>query len=367
MVGQTPPPVTGQSVAIQSFLDGAYERIELHHVAMTFSRDVGEIGQVRIRKLLQLPLLVSRVLLAQLHLRAEVFYYPPSASETVPFLRDVAVLLGCRWAFPRTVFHLHSGGMADAYERRGRIGRLLFRAAYGRPDVTISLWDGDSADSDVLGVRRRRAVVANGVPDDAAPLLASPRPRNEVPVLLYVGAVRESKGVLVLLHACAALRSAGLPFSLELVGEGQPPDFEAEVRRRITALGLEGRVELVGALTGPEKWVRFRSADVFCFPSFFEHENLPLAVIEAMEFGLPVVATRWRGIPSLVVHGQTGYLVDVGDSAGLAERLRCLVGDAALRSSMGSAARRRYLENYGVDAYRSALEAAIVAAVAATS
>jgi glycosyltransferase involved in cell wall biosynthesis len=362
VVGQTPPPVNGQSVAIQSFLEGMYEKIELRHVPMTFSRNVAEIGRFRVRKLLQLPLLVARVLGARLRQGGQVLYYPPSPAQTVPFLRDAAVLLCSRWAFRHTVFHLHSGGMAEAYQRRGRLGRFVFRAAYSRPDVVVALWPGGSEGA--LLRAKRQVVVAYGVPDDAAARLASPRPRNQVPLLLYVGAVRESKGVLVLLEACGALRSAGVPFRLQLVGESQPATFHLEVRSRVAALGLEECVELVGPLTGPEKWTRLHGAEVFCFPSFFEHENLPLAVIEAMEFALPVVATRWRGIPSLVVDGETGYLVDVGDSAALAERVATLLRDAELRSSMGAAARRRYVARYGVDRYRAALEDAIVAAVA---
>lgn len=362
VVGQTPPPVNGQNLAIQSFLDGRYDTIELHYVPMRFSGDMAEVGRLRFKKLLLLPVLVARVLGAQLRLRAEVLYYPPSPARTVPFLRDAVVLVCCRWAFRHTVFHQHSGGMAQAYERRGRLGRLVFRAAYSHPDVVVTLWPADPPEGSVLGARRE-AVVAYGVPDDAASWLASPPPSRDIPVLLYVGAVRRSKGVLVLLDACAVLRSAGVRIRLELVGESQPASFAGDVRRHISALGLEDCVALVGPTAGDEKWARFRGADVFCFPSFFEHENLPIAVIEAMEFALPVVASRWRGLPSLVAEGETGYLVDVGDSAALAERIGDLVGDATLRHAMGEAARRRYQARYGVDRYRHALEAAVVSAL----
>jgi glycosyltransferase involved in cell wall biosynthesis len=73
-------------------------------------------------------------------------------------------------------------------------------------------------------------------------------------------------------------------------------------------------------------------------------------------FGLPVVATRWRGIPAVVDDGVTGFLVPVRDPAALALALEQLILDAGLRQSLGAAGRRKYLEEFTIDRHLERLE-----------
>src|SRR4051794_36516731 len=90
---------------------------------------------------------------------------------------------------------------------------------------------------------------------------------------------------------------------------------------------------------------RMRVADVFCQhsivdPETGDEEGLPVAILEAMVHGLPVVSTRHAGIPDAVADGVSGFLVEEGDVAGMARHLARLAADPALRSRMGRAGRR---------------------------
>jgi glycosyltransferase involved in cell wall biosynthesis len=78
--------------------------------------------------------------------------------------------------------------------------------------------------------------------------------------------------------------------------------------------------------------------------------------IEAMMFGLPVVATNWRGLPDIVVDGETGFLVPPKDAKSIAERLERLISDQDLRRIMGAAGRRRYEQNFTVEKFRNSME-----------
>jgi glycosyltransferase involved in cell wall biosynthesis len=177
--------------------------------------------------------------------------------------------------------------------------------------------------------------------------------------VLFVGVLRESKGVLDLVDACAKLRADGVAFELHLMGECQPPAFGDVIAQRAREADIADAVVMVGRRTGEDKWGEYLRADVFCFPTFFEYETFSLVVLEAMQFELPVVATSWRGVKDIVRHGETGYLVPVHDPSEVANRLAQLLADAGLRRSMGSAGRRRYLENFTDEHYRRGLEAAI--------
>jgi glycosyltransferase involved in cell wall biosynthesis len=237
----------------------------------------------------------------------------------------------------------------------------LFRRAYGRPEVAIVLSEFSRVDGDRLGASETR-VIPYGIPDESGRFAVRAVRHNEVPQVLFVGAVRESKGVIILLEALAILRTRDVPFSARVVGPFSSAEFEARARGLVNTAGLDEHVELSGTLIGDDKWRSYAGADVFCFPTFYESESFPVVLLEAMQFGLPVVATRWRGVPAIVREGETGYLVATRDAVAVADRLEQLLGDRDLRASMGVASRERYLAEYTLEVWRSRIERALLRA-----
>jgi glycosyltransferase involved in cell wall biosynthesis len=357
-VGQTPPPFHGQSVMIRYALQGAYRGVRLHHVRVAFARSIDDIGRPRPGKLAHLVSVLVRITWARLQYRAPVLYYHPAGPSRLPAYRDIVLLLATRWMFRATVLHFHAGGVSELYGDLGPVGRWLYRRAYFHADVGIRTSELAPDDPGRLHARRQ-VVVRNGVPDLAAVARRAPpsRPPGEPPTVLYVGHLWESKGVLVLIDAAAALLRQNVRFKVELVGEYPSREIEQRARRLIRDHGLEHVVVHRGLLTGDERLTAYAGADVFCFPSFYEAETFGIVLLEAMQFALPVVATRWRGIPSVVDDGVTGYLVAVRDSAALADRLARLLEDEALARRMGEAARSAYEERFTLDRFHRDLQA----------
>jgi glycosyltransferase involved in cell wall biosynthesis len=108
-----------------------------------------------------------------------------------------------------------------------------------------------------------------------------------------------------------------------------------------------------------EKAAAYRAADIFCYPTHYEVESFGLVVVEAMQFSLPVVASRWRGVPSVVAEGESGLLVPVRDPTALAQALQTLVDDPRLRRRLGTRGREIYLERFTEERYRQAMEAVL--------
>jgi len=177
------------------------------------------------------------------------------------------------------------------------------------------------------------------------------------PVLLYVGVLRESKGLLVLVEACRRLHQRGIDFRLHLMGAFDSSRFESMLRAALEDAGLTAQTVFLGALAGDEKAACFRASDVFCYPSHFESESFGRAIVEAMLFSLPVVATRWRGIPSVVVEDENGILVPVHDPSGLDAALATLLENQELRLRMGRRGRELYLQRFTEERYRRDMEA----------
>ncbi|TFG88717.1 MAG: glycosyltransferase family 1 protein, partial [Gemmatimonadales bacterium] len=356
VVAQTPPPVHGQAVATARFLEGAYTRIRLHHVRMAFSDEGADVGRFRLSKIGRLAGLVVRVVLARMRTGARVLYYPPGGPSRIPFARDVVFLGLLRPLFDRVVFHFHATGVSRLYASLGPVGRALFRRAYFEPDLAICLAPETTEDAQFIRARRV-TVVPNGVDDPG--VAGKLEARAVPPRILFVGHVRETKGVLVLLEACRKLHAHGVALELVLLGGFHPPEFEDEFRQRVASAGLAGAVRCDGEVNGADKWRAFAQAAVFCFPTYYEAETAPLALLEAMACGLPVVATRWRGIPSIVREGVTGYLVEPRHPDALADRLAQVLRDGPLRERLGRAGRDEYERRFTLDRHRAGMEEAL--------
>lgn len=358
VVGQTPPPFHGQAVMVQNLVEAPPEGCRVAHVRMHFSAAVAEIGRISLRKLLHQVGLIFRIAVARLRHGSTILYYVPGGPTRAAVLRDIVTLLTTRWMFRSLVLHIHAGGISEYVSRQPRLIRALHLSACGDADAVIELSEFAPPDARFLHARRR-LVIPNGIPDGSI-LAPSSRTPHPVPRVLYVGALLASKGLHVLLDACRRLRDEGLAFHLDLVGEFADEPSRRDATEFISRHRLSDVVHILGVLTGTTKRDACRDADVFCFPSFYEAEGVPLAVLEAMQFSLPVVATRWRGIPLLVADAETGLLVPPNDASALAEGLGRMLRDPVLRKTMGDAGRRRYEAHFTLDPWRQRMAAAFL-------
>ena len=182
-------------------------------------------------------------------------------------------------------------------------------------------------------------VVPNGILGrDVSPFQAAST------TVLFVGRLRTRKAVAVLLEALGLLRKERVAVDLRIVGNGEQ---EEELRRQCQALGLEESVDFVGAVARDEMDAHYASAAIFCLPSIYE--GFPLAILEAMAGGLPVVSTTVSGIPEAVEDGTTGMLVEPEDARGLAAALGSLLAQPGLRRSMGTAGRQRFDREFSIE------------------
>lgn len=168
--------------------------------------------------------------------------------------------------------------------------------------------------------------------------------------VLFLGIVGERKGSYDLLQAFAQAVRREPRLHLSIGGNGEIEKAEAFARD----LDLGCHVSFLGWVDGNEKQRLLGETDVFVLPSY--NEGLPVSVLEAMAWGIPVVTTPVGGIPELIAHGVNGFFVPPGDVYALQERLVALAGNAATRVTVGRAAREAILTRFSRDAILPALE-----------
>jgi len=161
-------------------------------------------------------------------------------------------------------------------------------------------------------------VVRCGV-DDAF-LKLDPVPVPETNTLVLVAGLVEQKGHLLLLQALEKVRDAGFAFQMIFVGDGHlRPILEAKVAR----LGLKEHVRFAGWQSNDQVREHLRRARALVMPSFAE--NLPVAMMEALAMGRPVLGTYIAGVPELIESGVNGWLVPAGNVAATAEAILAIL------------------------------------------
>lgn len=158
----------------------------------------------------------------------------------------------------------------------------------------------------------------------------------------FVGRLSPEKAPEVFLRAVAVLLERLPQAHAVLVGEGP---MKTQLRDAIRRHGLEGRAHLFGSVDD----VRPVLHDLDLLVSSSDAEAMPLALMEGMASGLPVVATRVGGVPDIVEHGGTGWLVQPRDYEDLAGRMHQMLTQPELRQAMGAAARQRMERHHRLD------------------
>ncbi|HEY7539338.1 MAG TPA: glycosyltransferase family 4 protein [Methylomirabilota bacterium] len=203
---------------------------------------------------------------------------------------------------------------------------------------------------EALGVRTDHvAVVPYGVDAKFAPRpprvdLAERWGLRGRQVVLFFGGLKPRKNLETMLDVWTAVAPSHPDARLLVAGGGVLLD---DLRRRADRLGISSSVVFTGYVPEADKADYFNLAEVFFFPSAME--GFGLAVGEAMSSGLPVVVSNRGSIPELVVDGEGGFVSDPTDPARFAERLRLLLGDAALRHKLGQANAARIEERFRWD------------------
>ncbi|QYU70457.1 glycosyltransferase family 4 protein [Leptolyngbya sp. 15MV] len=158
------------------------------------------------------------------------------------------------------------------------------------------------------------------------------------------------KGFDLLVEAMARLRARGVPATATIIGDG--PERE-RLETMIEQKGLRGVVELAGARPNAEALAMLDGADVFALPCRVatggDRDGIPVSLMEAMARGICVVAGRVEPIDELVKDGETGVLVEQGDSEALAAAIERLWRDAALRRRLGDAGREWVRREFSIE------------------
>jgi len=357
--------------------------IECYHVNTRLSQKLEDIGDFRIGKFFLLLGYCLEAIWCRLRYGVTNFYYVPAPGKRSALYRDWLVMLICRPFFKRAILHWHAAGLGKWLETdvQMRFRSLTYRLMR-QVDLSVVLSKYNRADAEKLFSRRIR-VVSNGIADPCPGFAREILPRRKARLAarrkllagqglgtddlkdtggdpqtlkaLYLAHCTRDKGLFDTLAGVALanqrFKEGGSPISVRLVVTGNfvTAAEKAEFDLVRAQTGVREVVEYLGFVSGEQKNQLLSQADLFCFPTYYQNENQPVNLLEAMAFGLPILTTRWRSIPELFPAHYAG-LVDAQSPEQIVNAMTAL-----MIGEVGEGFRESFLRSFTLDRHLSGL------------
>ena len=341
-----PPPIHGSAIVNQYIRNSQLIKggFDCDYVNLSTSRGLGEIGKQTPQKVLRLAKALIKEL-CLLFTRKYNLCYLSITCHGAGFLKDAPFVLLCKLFGRNIVIHQHNKGMANDVDRW--LYRWLLPLVYKNAKVILLSWRLYS-DIEKYVPMENVVICPNGIPD--AGYIYEER-KNDVPKVLFLSNLIESKGVLVLLDSLKLLKDKGRQFVCDIVGGETQEIDKKRIFEEVNSRGLLENVQYHGRKYGKEKEAFLKNADILAFPTFYQNECFPLVLLEAMQYGLPIVTTDEGGILDMVEDGENGLICKKNDPVSLAYSLEELLKDKALCEKYGRKGREIYEKDYSLNSF----------------
>lgn len=319
-VVSTPPPTGGASImnqnTIEIFRKNGYEVV---HINPKFPKDEADREQPSIRKLAELVRVMIAILFYLSFHRIDKIYYGLSSNRSA-FVKDFILLYVPLVLQKAVILHLHLSNLTEFYSSSGHIVKWMFRFIVSRNSLFLVLSENLKEKFRDIIPAEKMMVVWNGI---YPPQITVERSYDkEELVCLYLGILHRAKGFFRVVEAAQHVKERNVKFYI--VG---PPGLgfdQHEIAEYLRRAGLEDTVFFLGPKYDQTKDEIYARSDIFVFPTSFKPEAFPLVLLEAMSYGLCVLASPVGAIPEIIKDGQNGFILKSLDPTEIAEKISLL-------------------------------------------
>lgn len=271
-------------------------------------------------------------------------------AEHISFLRKSFFMLTARCFGKKYIMHIHGSELNTYYDNKcGRLLQGYIRFVFNRASAIIVIseeWKrwilSVSGNTNIVLIHNPIQIPATVNHDDT-----TQRTQN----VAFLGRLVAQKGVADLLAAFDhVLKTSSKPVHLWIGGDGDMGMVESDIKK----YNLNEHVTLLGWIQGEIKEELLKKTDVLVLPSY--NEVLPMVILEALAYSIPVIASRVGGIPDAITHGKEGFLINPGDIDAIAKYILELTQNSDLKKTMRTKARARAELNFSSEMILSKLD-----------
>ncbi|RXJ52446.1 glycosyltransferase family 4 protein [Gelidibacter gilvus] len=344
---QLPPPIHGVSVINEhiynlDIFNGPFRKDE---VELKFSNNLETLSQLSFEKIFRTFKIAYSLIKKCITFRPNFIYFTISPANNT-FYRDLLYVLIIKVMRVHPIYHLHGKGIADNITKHGfllKIYRWVFNNA-----TIIHLSDGLLA-SEITPLNltnTKTYTLQNGIKKVEGS--SSFKLEEKEDDILFLSNLFPSKGIFVLLEALQLVVKKRPLIKVNIVGDTVNADILQKVNDKIESSGLKKNVIIHGSKTGSQKNAFFESSKIFVHPTL--NDAFPLVILEALQYGLPVISTFEGAIPE-IIDQNTGVLLPKNQPKMLADEIVKMLDNTPKLIKMSANCRTQFSEYYSLDRF----------------
>ena len=348
---QLPPPIHGVSV-MNGYIKSSVainKKYDTDFINTSSSESLSELGLVSLEKYMKFVKLLGAVLRKLFTVRYDICYITLSPT-TIAFWKDSLLLLLAKLFIKNRIIHLHGRGAKIEIEKN-RWKKYIYQYVF-KNTITVVLSERLKADIRDFVHEKNIRVLPNGIPRIDKDRIQVSTAKQKRPILLFLSNLIITKGVFVFVDIIEKLKEKGHVFEAWIVGKEGDVSFEG-LNKYISQKSMSDIVKVKGAKYGTEKNSIIVSSSMLIYPSYFD--AFPLVLLEAIQFGLPVVTTDIGGIPDMVENGRTGFVLNCNDVDGFVDRVSYLLKNPEIMNKMSQHAQAEFASKYTLEIFESSL------------
>lgn len=262
------------------------------------------------------------------------------SASRASFYRKSFFIIVAKLLANKVIFHLHGGEFMEFYTNESsRLRRNIIKTILIKTDLVIALSNSWEKRLHSILPTLPIKVLPNAITIPDSISISS----HKVPVIIFIGRVEQKKGFPDLMAAAEILKSRKVNFNCIICGDGDIKYWKDQC----AAKNLSNEFDFKGWVTNSLKHDLLCESDIFVLPSY--NEGMPMSVLEAMAYGIPVIATTVGGIPEIINNGVNGFLIHIGDIIALADKLEILLLNKDFAKQIGQAGRQTVQQKFDLN------------------
>lgn len=236
----------------------------------------------------------------------------------------------------KIIYHIHCPVFGEIYDESPNFIKRRIEEVLNNSDLIIVL--SQYAQTEVSRICNNKNIKILYNPCIIKDFTKIPTEKINV---LFMGRIGKRKGIYAIIEAAKLITNPNI--EINLYGDGDLKKFE----KLINENNLQNKIKLKDWISADKKDEAYRSADIYILPSY--EEGLPMSVLEAISYELPVISTPVGGTPEAVEDNVNGFLIETGDYQALTQKINLLAEDKGLREKMGQASLKIAKEKFDVN------------------
>lgn len=347
-----PPPFYGSSMSSETCLNVLKNsnKYEVKNIKINYSKKFSDIEKLSLKKIIGYFIALYKLIKYSLAHNPQLVYLMPATSGFA-FFRDFSYALVLKLLNKNIIYHMRT--QITDKEKNNKLKKFIFNLAFKNSKV---IFLGKELKKDILPYLANSDTyilpntIIGSIEEDEYLKIEQERLQNKKLRLVFLSNMIKSKGWYKTIQAANILHSNNIDFNLNFAGSWPSEDEKDEFFKLVEEYGLNEKIKHLGYLNNNQKKEILLNSDVMIFPTEYPYEALPRVIIEAFEYGIPVVSTNNGSIPSMITHGQTGYILDNCTPVAIAEYLTML-SDKTKSTEMGRNARKRFISTYEISVF----------------